>query len=105
MCCCCSQQDWGGAELRQKHEEEEKRSFEEQSVLALEDRKLALLRAMTGECCRDKVSAFCTWRLRSRCPSSQVQSLALRVQMKPCGAACRLWTRTSPSRSQQWQSS
>uniref|UniRef100_A0A3P8PAV9 tRNA-splicing endonuclease subunit Sen34 n=1 Tax=Astatotilapia calliptera TaxID=8154 RepID=A0A3P8PAV9_ASTCA len=37
----------GGAELRQKHEEEEKRSFEEQSVLALEDRKLALLRAMT----------------------------------------------------------
>lgn len=52
--CGCSQQDWGGAELRQKYEEEEERSFEEQSVLALEDRKSALLRAMTGECWRDK---------------------------------------------------
>ncbi|XP_005462790.1 tRNA-splicing endonuclease subunit Sen34 isoform X1 [Oreochromis niloticus] len=42
------QQDGGGAELRQQYEEEEQRSFEEQSVLALEDRKSALLRAMTG---------------------------------------------------------
>ncbi|CAI5692407.1 unnamed protein product [Oreochromis niloticus] len=41
------QQDGGGAELRQQYEEEEQRSFEEQSVLALEDRKSALLRAMT----------------------------------------------------------
>uniref|UniRef100_A0A3Q4H3X8 tRNA-splicing endonuclease subunit Sen34 n=1 Tax=Neolamprologus brichardi TaxID=32507 RepID=A0A3Q4H3X8_NEOBR len=48
LMCGCSQQDWGGAELRQKYEEEERRSFEEQSVLALEDRKSALLRAMTG---------------------------------------------------------
>lgn len=47
--CSCSQQDGGGAELRQQYEEEEQRSFEEQSVLALEDRKSALLRAMTGE--------------------------------------------------------
>lgn len=30
------------------HEEEQQRSFEKQSVLALEDRKLSLLRAMTS---------------------------------------------------------
>ncbi|CAK6979952.1 tRNA-splicing endonuclease subunit Sen34 [Scomber scombrus] len=40
----------GGAELRQQveqYEEEQQRSYEEQSVLALEDRKSALCRAMT----------------------------------------------------------
>lgn len=31
-----------------QHEEEQQRSFEEQSVLALEDRKSSLLRAMTS---------------------------------------------------------
>lgn len=31
-----------------QHEEEQRRSYEEQSVLALEDRKSALLRAMTS---------------------------------------------------------
>ncbi|KAM7412449.1 hypothetical protein PAMA_020030 [Pampus argenteus] len=41
-------QDGGGAELRQqvdKYKEDQQRSYEEQSVLALEDRKSALLRA------------------------------------------------------------
>ncbi|XP_053177527.1 tRNA-splicing endonuclease subunit Sen34 [Scomber japonicus] len=41
----------GGAELRQQveqYEEEQQRSYEEQSVLALEDRKSALRRAMTS---------------------------------------------------------
>lgn len=37
----------GGA-LRQRYEEEQQWSFEEQSVLALEDRKSALVRAMTS---------------------------------------------------------
>lgn len=53
---CFSQQDGGGAELGQwveQYKEEQQRSYEEQSVLALEDRKSALLRAMnsshTGE--------------------------------------------------------
>ncbi|KAG7225954.1 hypothetical protein INR49_018555, partial [Caranx melampygus] len=44
-------QDGGGAELCQwveQYKEEQKRSYEEQSVLALEDRKLALLRAMNS---------------------------------------------------------
>ncbi|MEQ2216671.1 hypothetical protein XENOCAPTIV_020101, partial [Xenoophorus captivus] len=36
------------AELRQRYEEEQQRSLEEQSILALEDRKSALLRAMTS---------------------------------------------------------
>lgn len=43
--------DGGGAELRQqvdKYEEDQQRSYEEQSVLALEDRKSALLRAMSS---------------------------------------------------------
>ncbi|XP_047450582.1 tRNA-splicing endonuclease subunit Sen34 [Mugil cephalus] len=40
-------QGGGGAELRQ-YEEEQRRSFEEQSVLALKDRKSSLLRAMTS---------------------------------------------------------
>ncbi|XP_069566533.1 tRNA-splicing endonuclease subunit Sen34 isoform X2 [Brachyistius frenatus] len=43
-----SNQDVGGAELRQRYEEEQQSSFEEQRVLALEDRKSALLRAMTS---------------------------------------------------------
>ncbi|XP_029301810.1 tRNA-splicing endonuclease subunit Sen34-like [Cottoperca gobio] len=38
-------QDGGGVEL---HQQEQQRSFEEQSVLALQDRKSALLRAMTS---------------------------------------------------------
>ncbi|XP_072247928.1 tRNA-splicing endonuclease subunit Sen34 [Leuresthes tenuis] len=38
----------GGAELRRHFEAEQGRSFQEQSVLALEDRKAALLRAMTS---------------------------------------------------------
>ncbi|KAM9319019.1 tRNA-splicing endonuclease subunit Sen34 [Pholidichthys leucotaenia] len=38
----------GGAELRQQYVEEQQRSFEEQSVLALEDRKAALVRAMSS---------------------------------------------------------
>ncbi|MEQ2281810.1 hypothetical protein AMECASPLE_034192 [Ameca splendens] len=38
----------GAAELRQRYEEEQQRSLEEQSILALEDRKSALLRAMTS---------------------------------------------------------
>ncbi|XP_075932568.1 tRNA-splicing endonuclease subunit Sen34 isoform X1 [Anarhichas minor] len=45
------QQDGRGAELRlqvQQHQEDQQRSYEEQSVLALEDRKSALLRAMTS---------------------------------------------------------
>ncbi|XP_034404405.1 tRNA-splicing endonuclease subunit Sen34 [Cyclopterus lumpus] len=44
-------QDGGGVELRlqvQQHREDQQRSYEEQSVLALEDRKSALLRAMTS---------------------------------------------------------
>ncbi|XP_036937181.1 tRNA-splicing endonuclease subunit Sen34 isoform X1 [Acanthopagrus latus] len=45
-------QDGGGEELvvqvEQQQEEEQQRSYEEQSVLALEDRKSALLRAMTS---------------------------------------------------------
>ncbi|XP_030263162.1 tRNA-splicing endonuclease subunit Sen34 isoform X2 [Sparus aurata] len=45
-------QDGGGAELvvqvEQQQEEEQQRSYEEQSILALEDRKSALLRAMTS---------------------------------------------------------
>ncbi|XP_040901442.1 tRNA-splicing endonuclease subunit Sen34 isoform X2 [Toxotes jaculatrix] len=44
-------QDIGGVELHQRveqYEEEQQRSYEEQSVLALEDRKSALLRAMTS---------------------------------------------------------
>ncbi|XP_050921543.1 tRNA-splicing endonuclease subunit Sen34 isoform X2 [Lates calcarifer] len=44
-------QNVGGAELRRRveqYEEEQQRSYEEQSVLALEDRKSALLRAMTS---------------------------------------------------------
>uniref|UniRef100_UPI0037E857CA tRNA-splicing endonuclease subunit Sen34 n=1 Tax=Semicossyphus pulcher TaxID=241346 RepID=UPI0037E857CA len=42
-------QDAGGAELLvELHEEEQRRSYEEQSVLALQDRKSALLRAMTS---------------------------------------------------------
>ncbi|XP_023133572.2 tRNA-splicing endonuclease subunit Sen34 [Amphiprion ocellaris] len=41
-------QDVGGAELRRQFEEDQQRSFEEQSVLALEDRKSALRRAMTS---------------------------------------------------------
>lgn len=44
-------QDGEGAELRlqvKQHLEDQKRSYEEQSVLALEDRKAALLRAMTS---------------------------------------------------------
>ncbi|XP_028276006.1 tRNA-splicing endonuclease subunit Sen34 isoform X2 [Parambassis ranga] len=41
-------QDRGWVELRQQHEEEQQRNFEEQSVLALEDRKASLLRAMTS---------------------------------------------------------
>ncbi|XP_069029229.1 tRNA-splicing endonuclease subunit Sen34 isoform X2 [Embiotoca jacksoni] len=43
-----SNQDVGGAELRQRYEEEQQSSFEEQRVLALEDRKSALLRAVTS---------------------------------------------------------
>ncbi|MEQ2247260.1 hypothetical protein ILYODFUR_007548 [Ilyodon furcidens] len=38
----------GAAQLRQRYEEEQQRSLEEQSILALEDRKSALLRAMTS---------------------------------------------------------
>uniref|UniRef100_A0A3Q1HH14 tRNA-splicing endonuclease subunit Sen34 n=1 Tax=Acanthochromis polyacanthus TaxID=80966 RepID=A0A3Q1HH14_9TELE len=41
-------QDVGGVELQRRFEEDQQRSFEEQSVLALEDRKSALLRAMTS---------------------------------------------------------
>ncbi|XP_044057869.1 tRNA-splicing endonuclease subunit Sen34 [Siniperca chuatsi] len=44
-------QDGGGADLRlqvEQHKEDQQRSYEEQSVLALEDRKSALLRAMTS---------------------------------------------------------
>lgn len=42
-------QDGAGVELLVKqHEEEQQRSYEEQSVFALEDRKSALLRAMTS---------------------------------------------------------
>ncbi|KAM4743110.1 tRNA-splicing endonuclease subunit Sen34 isoform 1-T2 [Anableps anableps] len=37
-----------GVDLQHRYEEEQQRSFEEQSVLALEDRKSALLRAMTS---------------------------------------------------------
>ncbi|XP_069390901.1 tRNA-splicing endonuclease subunit Sen34 isoform X2 [Paralichthys olivaceus] len=45
------QQDGGGVDLcrqAEQHEEEQRRSYEVQSVLALEDRKSALLRAMTS---------------------------------------------------------
>ncbi|TNN24171.1 tRNA-splicing endonuclease subunit Sen34 [Liparis tanakae] len=45
------QQGGGGVELGlqvQQHQEDQQRSYEEQSVLALEDRKSALLRAMTS---------------------------------------------------------
>ncbi|KAK5868127.1 hypothetical protein PBY51_009169 [Eleginops maclovinus] len=41
----------GGVQLRlqvQQHQEEQKRSFEEQKIIALQDRKSALLRAMTS---------------------------------------------------------
>lgn len=44
-------QGGGGVELRlqvQQHQEDQQRSYEEQSILALEDRKSALLRAMTS---------------------------------------------------------
>ncbi|XP_054452487.1 tRNA-splicing endonuclease subunit Sen34 isoform X2 [Anoplopoma fimbria] len=44
-------QDGGGVELHlqvQQHQEEQQRSYEEQSGLALQDRKSALLRAMTS---------------------------------------------------------
>ncbi|KAM4589255.1 tRNA-splicing endonuclease subunit Sen34 [Fundulus diaphanus] len=41
-------QDAVGTELQQRYEEEEQRSYEEQSILALEDRRSALLRAMTS---------------------------------------------------------
>jgi len=47
----CCQQGGGGVELRlqvQQHQEDQQRSYEEQSILALEDRKSALLRAMTS---------------------------------------------------------
>lgn len=43
--------DAGGAELHlqvERHKEEQQKSYEEQSVLALEDRKAALFRAMTS---------------------------------------------------------
>ncbi|KAF7211666.1 tRNA splicing endonuclease subunit 34, partial [Nothobranchius furzeri] len=43
---CC--QDVERAEFQQQYEEEQQRSFEEQSVFALEDRKSALQRAMTS---------------------------------------------------------
>lgn len=46
---CCSQ--GGGVQVQLKvrqHEEEQQRSYEEQRVLALEDRRSALLRAMTS---------------------------------------------------------
>lgn len=45
---CCWLQD-GGAEHHRQYEEEQGRSFEEQKVLALEDRKSALIRALTSE--------------------------------------------------------
>ncbi|XP_026188054.1 tRNA-splicing endonuclease subunit Sen34 isoform X1 [Mastacembelus armatus] len=60
-------QEGGGAELTQQveqYEEEQQRSYEEQSVLALEDRKSALLRAMTSshtaadEALRGRLEAF-----------------------------------------------
>lgn len=35
-------------QVEQQQEEEQQRSYEEQSILALEDRKSALLRAMTS---------------------------------------------------------
>ncbi|XP_014894576.1 tRNA-splicing endonuclease subunit Sen34 isoform X1 [Poecilia latipinna] len=41
-------QEVAGGELQQHYAEEQQRSFEEQSVLALEDRKSALVRAMTS---------------------------------------------------------
>lgn len=42
-------QDAAELELQvRRHREEQERSFEEQSVLALEDRKSSLLRAMTS---------------------------------------------------------
>lgn len=40
-------------ELRQRYEEEQQRSFEEQSILALEDRKASLLRARTSPLTRE----------------------------------------------------
>lgn len=53
---CWSQGGGGGGGVQLKvgqHEEEQQRSYEEQSVLALEDRKSAVVRAMnsphTGE--------------------------------------------------------
>lgn len=51
LICYWCWQDGGGAELRQwveQYEEEQQRIYEEQSVLALEDRKSALLRAMSS---------------------------------------------------------
>lgn len=42
-----SPQQVGGEELRRRHQDQERRSLAEQSVLALEDRKAALHRAMT----------------------------------------------------------
>ncbi|XP_043975855.1 tRNA-splicing endonuclease subunit Sen34 [Gambusia affinis] len=41
-------QDAAGGELQQRYVEQQRRSFEEQSVLALEERKSAFVRAMTS---------------------------------------------------------
>ncbi|XP_054884398.1 tRNA-splicing endonuclease subunit Sen34 isoform X2 [Poeciliopsis prolifica] len=41
-------QEAAGGELQQRYAEEQQRSYEEQSVFALEDRKSALVRAMTS---------------------------------------------------------
>lgn len=48
LCFCCCWQDGGQVRLQvEQHKEEQQRSYEEQRDLALEDRKSALLRAMT----------------------------------------------------------
>ena len=51
-------------ELRQRveqYEQEQQRSYEEQSVLALEDRKSALLRAMTSSHTGESVTMTFPW--------------------------------------------
>ncbi|GLD68620.1 tRNA-splicing endonuclease subunit Sen34 [Lates japonicus] len=76
--------DVGGAELRRRveqYEEEQQRSYEEQSVLALEDRKSALLRAMTSSHTGSDPDQALWDRLEALDRSFTFPRLALAVQL------------------------
>uniref|UniRef100_A0A3B5A7U9 tRNA-splicing endonuclease subunit Sen34 n=1 Tax=Stegastes partitus TaxID=144197 RepID=A0A3B5A7U9_9TELE len=79
-------QDVGGAELQQGFEEEQQRSFEEQSVLALDDRKSALLRAMTSSHTGESVTMALRGRLEALDHGFTFPRSAMAVQLSTARA-------------------